>query len=166
MVENAGSTFTTNENVTGFYCWFIKRVIFDSDILIRLWLWFISEGLGWCFLSVCHIYHCAYKSWERSLFSSFFSCGNFELHCSYFLSEQSNICIPVLQDHNQYVVQIATFIRCVYHLHPLMTQWTMALNYHWRYCIMTIVMSLMPSNPIGCCSPVENFSQSEMRKWW
>lgn len=42
-----------------------------------------------------------------------FSCGNFELNYSYFLSEQSNICIPVLQDHNQYVAQIAAFIRCV-----------------------------------------------------
>lgn len=121
-MENAGSTFTLNGNVTGFYYWFIKRVMFDSDILIQLWLWFILEGLGWCFLSICHIYHCAYKSWERYLFSTFFSCGNIELHCSYFLSEESNIRIPVLQDHNQHVARIATFKRCVIHLCPLMTQ--------------------------------------------
>jgi len=91
---------------------------FDSDILIPLWLWF---SLGWCFLSICHICHCAYKSWERSLFSLFFSCGNIELHCSNFLSEESNISIPVLQDHNQHVAQIAAFKWCVYHLCPLTT---------------------------------------------
>lgn len=123
LVENAGSTFTLNGNVIGFYYWFIRWVMFDSDILIPLWLWFILEGLERCFLSICHIYHCAYKSWERSLFSfGFFSCGNIELHCSNFLSEESNIRIPVLQNHNQHVAQIAAFKRYVYHLCPLTTQ--------------------------------------------
>lgn len=64
----------------------------------------------------------------------FFSCGNIELHCSNFLSEESNIRIPVLQDHNQHVAQIAAFKRYVYHLCPLTTQSlyqkTMALIYH------------------------------------
>lgn len=38
MVENAGSTFTMNENVTGFYCWFMLfEFNFGNGSFRRVW---------------------------------------------------------------------------------------------------------------------------------
>lgn len=107
MEEKADNTliyydsFSTNENVTGFYCQFLKWATLKSGILIQL---FILEVAFATFTIV------PTKAESFLLFVFFYS----SYICTYFHSEQSTICIPVLQDHNQHVAQILARKQCVY----------------------------------------------------